>query len=48
MDIDNYRLFKPVTSTANDEEKRSFFKVEFANKGLGAIKISNIFHHKLV
>ena len=44
----NYKLFQPVTSTANNEEKRSFFKVEFANKGLDAINISNIFHHKSV
>ena len=32
MDIANHRLFKPVSTTSNSEEKRYFFKVEFANK----------------
>ena len=48
MDIANHRLFKPVLTTSNSEEKRYFFKVEFANKGLDAVNISNIFHQKSV
>lgn len=48
MDIANHRLFKPVSTTSNSEEKRNFFKVEFANKGLDAVNISNIFHQKSV
>ena len=48
MDIANHRLFKPVSTTSKNEEKRYFLKVEFANKGLDAVNISNIFHQKSV
>ena len=48
MDIANHRIFKTVSTTSKNEEKRNFFKVEFANKGLDTVNISNIFHQKSV
>ena len=35
-------------SFKDEETPRQFFKVHFANKGLDAINISNILHHKAV
>ena len=48
LDICYHRLFKPVKSTANDLDERSFLKLKFANKGLDEINLSNILHHKKV
>ena len=48
LDIAHHRLFKPVSITGNEEEKRSFLKLNFANKGLDAINLSNILHSKNV
>ena len=49
MDIANNRLFKPVCLDANNNnEVRHFFKVHFRNKGIDAIKISNILNNKHV
>ncbi|MCU7801424.1 MAG: hypothetical protein KZQ70_15165, partial [gamma proteobacterium symbiont of Lucinoma myriamae] len=48
MDIAHHRLFKPVLTGSADEENRSFLKINFKNKGLDAINISNILHHKKV
>jgi hypothetical protein len=48
MDIANHRLFKPVTFKKEEQEKRSFLKLLFANKGLDAINLSNILHQKSV
>ena len=48
LDISNHRLFKPVQSKANASENRSFLPLLFANKGLDAINLGNILHHKSV
>ena len=48
LDIAHHRLFKPVSITENQKEKRSFLKLNFANKGLDAINLSNILHTKNV
>ena len=48
FDIGNHRLFKPVKLHANVEEHRSFLPIHFANKGLDAINLANILHHKSV
>ena len=45
-DVASHRLFKPVRIHQNESNQRSFLKIEFANKGLDAINISNILHHK--
>ena len=47
LDIGHHRLYKPVKSIST-EEKRSFLKVKFANKGLDAINLSNILNNKNV
>jgi hypothetical protein len=48
LDICNNRLFKPVTKHQVPPENHSFIKVKFANKGIDAINLSNILHHKKV
>ena len=48
MDIAYHRLYKPVRTTTVDNTKRSFFKLKFLNKGIDAINMSNIMHHKNV
>ena len=48
LDISNNVLFKPVRTNTTKEENRRFMKVQFANKGIDAIKIGNILNHKLV
>ena len=48
LDISFHRLFKPVKTSQNDSEKRSFLKLKFANKGLDEINLTNILHHKTV
>ena len=48
-DVAQIRLFKPVrTDSRNTPTVRQFMKVEFANKGVDAINISNILHQKSV
>ena len=46
-DIAHNRLYKPVSEHSNDAGK-SFLKIRFANKGIDAVNISNILHHKKV
>jgi len=41
-------LYKPVVTNTYTQEKRKFLNLHFANKGLHAINIANIFHHKSV
>ena len=48
MDISNHRLFKPVQETSVEEHPRSFLTMKFANKGLDAVRLSNILNHKSV
>jgi hypothetical protein len=40
------KLFKPVGIKRDEIDKRSFLKLSFANKGLDAINLGNILHHK--
>jgi len=48
LDIGRLRLFKPVEIHMTEQEKRSFLPLFFANKGLDAINLGNILHHKSV
>ena len=48
LDISNHRLFKPVVEHADKEEPKNFSSLQFANKGLDAINLANILHHKSV
>ena len=48
MDIASHRLFRPVCEHSEELEKRSFLNLKFINKGIDAINISNILHHKRV
>ena len=48
LDIGHHRLFKPVEARGNEKENRSFLPLYFANKGLDAINLGNILHHKSV
>ena len=48
LDICNHRLFKQVTTFAEPEEATHFLPLQFANKGLDAINLANILHHKSV
>ena len=48
LDIGRLRLFKPVGIHETESEKRSFLPLFFANKGLDAINLGNILHHKSV
>jgi len=41
-------LFKPVTIRGNDKENKTFLPLFFDNKGLDAINLGNILHHKYV
>jgi hypothetical protein len=43
LDVARHRLFKSVGIKKDETEKRSFLKMSFANKGLDAINIANIF-----
>ncbi|XP_063446570.1 uncharacterized protein LOC134726102 [Mytilus trossulus] len=45
-DVALFRLFKPVRSEPLHEEKRRFLPVDFANRGIDAINICNVLHHK--
>ena len=46
MDISNHRLFKPVQETSVEEHPRLFLTMKFANKGLDAVRLSDILNHK--
>ena len=46
LDIGNCRLFKPVSSSNHLDTPDKFLYLEFANKGIDAININNILHHK--
>ena len=41
-------VLKPVGIKKDEIDKRSFMKLSFANKGIDAINVSNILHHKSV
>ena len=46
LDIGNCRLFKPVSSSNPLDTPDKFLHLKFANKGIDAININNILHHK--
>ena len=48
LDIANSRLFRPVNSNNPTDVSSRFMTLKFANKGIDAINISNILHHKYV
>ena len=48
LDIAYHRLDKPKQDNTDNSDKRSFLKLKFANKGIDAIHLSNILHHKNV
>jgi hypothetical protein len=48
LDIARHRLFKSVDIKEDEIDKRSFLKLLFANKGLDAMNLGNILHHKSV
>ena len=48
LDIAYNRLDKPKQDNSHNSDKRSFLKLKFANKGIDAIHLSNILHHKNV
>ena len=47
-DVAFFRLFKPVRSEPLHDNKRKFLPIHFSNKGIDAINISNVLHHKEV
>lgn len=42
VDIANYMLFKPPREENTTQQLCSFFKPQYANKGIDAVNISNI------
>jgi len=48
LDVAHHRLYKPILTNSYTPEKRKIWNLHFANKGLDAINIANIFHHKSV
>ena len=48
LDIGKHRLFRPVETRESSNDTRSFLPLRFANKGLDAINLGNILHHKSV
>lgn len=48
MDIAYHRLFKPTQTENTAHAPRHFFKLQYANKGIDAVNISNILNHKKV
>ena len=48
LDIAYNRLDKPKQHSPHNSDKHSFLKPKFANKGIDAIHLSNILHHKNV
>jgi len=43
LDVAHHRLYKTVLTHLHTPEKRKFLNIHFANKGLDAINIANIF-----
>jgi hypothetical protein len=41
-------LFKPVTIRGKDKENNPFLRFFFDSKGLDAINLGNILHHKYI
>ena len=49
LDVAKFRLYKPVQTVSPEETPtRDFLKLDFRNKGLDAVNISNILNHKKV
>ena len=48
LDIARHGLFKHIGIKKDEINKRSFLKLSFANKGIDAINLGNILHHKSV
>ena len=49
LDIARFRLFNPAqTGSSEESTKRNFLKLEFRNKSLAAVSISNTQNHKKV
>ena len=49
LDVAKFSLYKPVQLVSPEETPiRDFLKLDFRNKGLDAINISNILNHKKV
>ena len=49
LDVAKFRLYKPVQAVSPEETPtRDFLKLDFRNKGLDAVNISNILNHKKV
>ena len=47
LDVAKFRLCKPVQTVSSEETPtRDFLKLDFRNKGLDAVNISNILNHK--
>ena len=47
LDVAKFRLYKPVQTVFPEETRFSdFLKLDFRNKGLVAVNISNILNHK--
>jgi ribosomal protein L14E/L6E/L27E len=44
--IVRHRLFEPVAIKKGEIDKCSFLRLSFVNKGLDAINLNNILHHK--
>ena len=49
LDVAKFRLYKPVQAVSPEKTPtRDFLKLDFRNKGLDAVNISNIVNHKKV
>ena len=49
LDVAKFRLYKPVQIVSPEETPtRDFLNLDFRNKGLDAVNISNILNHKKV
>ena len=48
LDISQCSVFKPMTIRENEKENQPLIPLFFANKGLEAIYLGNILHHKSV
>ena len=46
--ISRFGLFKPVRSDLNCNKIRSFFKLNFVNKGMDDINLNSILHDKRI
>ena len=43
-----FRHFKPERAETLHDENRKFLQVQFSNKGIDAINIGNVLHHREV